>query len=102
MFLIDTLILGVGVMLLLGIVSSKLSSRLGVPVLVLFLLLGILAGSEGIGGIEFENYRLAHAIGTVSLAVILFDGGLSTSMTSIRLAWKPAVTASTPAATRRR
>ncbi|QDV72192.1 potassium/proton antiporter [Botrimarina mediterranea] len=95
MFLIDTLILGVGVMLLLGIVSSKLSSRLGVPVLVLFLLLGILAGSEGIGGIEFENYRLAHAIGTVSLAVILFDGGLSTSMTSIRLAWKPAVTLAT-------
>lgn len=91
MFLIDFLILATGVMLMLGIVSSKLSARLGVPVLVLFLLLGMLAGSEGIGGIHFEDYRLAHAIGTLSLAIILFDGGLSTSMTSVRLAWKPAV-----------
>ncbi|TWU00098.1 K(+)/H(+) antiporter NhaP [Botrimarina colliarenosi] len=90
MFLIDTLILATGVLLLLGIVSSKVSSRLGVPVLVLFLMIGMLAGSEGIGGIEFENYRLAHAIGTVALALILFDGGLSTSMSSVRLAWKPA------------
>jgi cell volume regulation protein A len=91
MFLIDFLILATGVMLMLGIVSSKLSARLGVPVLVLFLLLGMLAGSEGIGGIHFEDYRLAHAIGTLSLALILFDGGLGTSMTSVRLAWKPAV-----------
>lgn len=91
MFLIDFLILATGVMLMLGIVSSKLSARLGVPVLVLFLLLGMLAGSEGIGGFEFEDYRLSHAIGTLSLALILFDGGLSTSMTSIRLAWKPAL-----------
>jgi potassium/hydrogen antiporter len=50
MFLIDTVILITGVLLLLGIASSKLSTRLGVPVLVLFLLLGMLAGSEGIGG----------------------------------------------------
>ncbi len=91
MFLIDTLILIAGVLLLLGIVSSKLSARLGVPVLVLFLLLGMLAGSEGIGGIDFENYRLAHAIGTLALAMILFDGGLSTSLPAIRLAWKPSV-----------
>lgn len=91
MFLIDKLILVVGVLLLLGIASSKLSSRLGVPVLVLFLLLGMLAGSEGIGGIAFEDYPLAHGIGTLALAMILFDGGLSTSMSAIRLAWKPAI-----------
>ena len=48
MFAIDTLILIIGVLLLLGIASSKLSTRLGIPVLVLFLLLGMLAGSEGI------------------------------------------------------
>ena len=53
MFLIDSLILGTGILLLLGIASSKLSNRLGVPVLVLFLVLGMLAGSDGIGGIEF-------------------------------------------------
>lgn len=91
MFLVDTLILILGALILLGLVSSKLSSRLGLPVLVLFMVVGILAGSEGIGGIEFEDYRLAHAIGTVALAMILFDGGLSTSIASIRLAWKPSI-----------
>ncbi|MBX3423318.1 MAG: potassium/proton antiporter [Pirellulaceae bacterium] len=91
MFLIDTVILIAGVLLLLGIASSKISARLGVPVLVLFLLLGMLAGSEGIGGLDFENYRLAHAIGTLALAMILFDGGLGTSLPAIHLAWKPSV-----------
>jgi cell volume regulation protein A len=91
MFLIDSLILVSGVLLLLGIASSKLSARLGVPVLVLFLVLGMLAGSEGIGGIEFENYPLAHGIGTLALVLILFDGGLSTPVAAVRSAWKPAV-----------
>ncbi|HCS54488.1 MAG TPA: hypothetical protein DIW81_23370, partial [Planctomycetaceae bacterium] len=53
MFLIDQLILIGGVLILLGILSNMISSRLGVPVLVLFLFLGMLAGSEGIGGLEF-------------------------------------------------
>ena len=91
MFIIDTLILVTGILLLLGIVSSKLSTRLGMPVLVLFLLVGMLAGSEGIGGIEFEDYRLAHAVGTIALAIILFDGGLGTSLAAIRISWKPSV-----------
>jgi cell volume regulation protein A len=89
MFIIDTLILVTGILLLLGIVSSKLSTRLGMPVLVLFLLVGILAGSEGIGRIDFEDYRLAHAIGTLALAMILFDGGLGTSLSAIRISWAP-------------
>jgi cell volume regulation protein A len=91
MFLIDSLILGTGILLFLGIASSKLSNRLGVPVLVLFLILGMLAGSEGIGGIPFEDYRLAHAVGTLALALILFDGGLSTPISSVRAVWKPAL-----------
>lgn len=91
MFVIDTLILVAGVLVLLGIISSKLSSRLGMPVLVLFLLVGMFAGSEGVGGIDFEDYRLAHAIGTVALVMILFDGGLGTSLAAIRLSWKPSV-----------
>ena len=90
MLFVDSLILGIGLLLLLGIVSSKLSTRLGVPVLVLFLVLGMLAGSDGIGGIAFENYRLAHGIGSVALAIILFDGGLSTPISSVRSVWKPA------------
>lgn len=88
MLLIDAIILITGILLLLGIISSKFSSRFGVPVLVLFLLLGMLAGSEGVGRIEFEDYRLAHAIGSLALALILFDGGLSTSLSGIRLVWK--------------
>ncbi|HNU99285.1 MAG: potassium/proton antiporter [Verrucomicrobia bacterium] len=91
MFLIDTLILVTGVLLLLGLASSKLAARLGMPVLVLFLLVGMIAGSEGIGGLDFEDYRLAHGIGTVALAVILFDGGLGTSLAAIRLSWKPSI-----------
>jgi cell volume regulation protein A len=95
MFLVDTLIFVTGLLLLIGIASSKFSARLGVPVLVLFLAVGMLAGSEGIGGIEFENYRLAHAIGTLSLALILFDGGLRTALNSIHAAWKPALALAT-------
>lgn len=95
MFLIDQVLFVAGVLLLLSILSSKFSSRLGVPVLVLFLGLGMLAGSEGIGGIEFEDYGLAHAIGTAALALILFDGGLRTPFSSVRLAWKPAASLAT-------
>ena len=91
MFIVDTLILVTGVLVLLGLVSSKLSTRLGMPVLVLFLLVGMFAGSEGLGGLEFEDYPLAHAIGTIALTMILFDGGLGTSLASIRLSWKPAI-----------
>ncbi len=91
MFFVDQLILVAGVLLLIGILSSKISSRVGVPVLVLFLLLGMLAGSEGIGGLEFDNYQLAHGIGTLALALILFDGGLSTQLADVRAVWKPSM-----------
>ncbi|MFM7456504.1 MAG: cation:proton antiporter [Vulcanococcus sp.] len=84
-----------GVLLLLGIASSKFSARVGVPVLVLFLSVGMLAGSEGLGRIPFENYDLASSIGSVALALILFDGGLRTSLESVRKVWKPALALST-------
>ena len=95
MFVVDELILILGVLLFLGIISNLLSSRLGVPVLVLFLMLGMLAGSEGLGGIAFEDYPLAHGIGSLALALILFDGGLSTRMESVLSAWKPALALAT-------
>lgn len=60
-----------------------------------FLLLGMLAGSEGIGGIAFENYELAHGIGTLGLAMILFDGGLRTQFSAISTAWKPSIVLAT-------
>ncbi|XZE55739.1 potassium/proton antiporter [Planctomycetaceae bacterium SH139] len=87
---IDALILVASILLLLGIASSKFSARLGMPVLVMFLGLGMLAGSEGLGGIAFEDYSLANAIGSLALAVILFSGGLGTPYKSLRAAWKPA------------
>lgn len=96
MFLIDSVILIAGLMLLLGIASSKFSARFGVPVLVLFLALGMLAGSEGIGGLAFENYSIAHGIGTLALAMILFDGGLSTPVAAVRAVWKPALMLAVP------
>lgn len=90
MLSIETLILITGILLLLGIASNKFSARMGVPVLFVFLIVGMLAGSEGIGGIEFENYSLAHGIGTVALCIILFDGGIRTPFRSIQSTWKPA------------
>lgn len=91
MFIVDRILLIVAILILVGIASSKFSSRLGLPVLVLFMVVGMLAGSDGIGGIEFENYGLAHGIGTVALAIILFDGGLRTTLEAFRLVLAPAV-----------
>jgi cell volume regulation protein A len=92
---VNTAILLAGVLLLLGISSSKFAARLGMPVLVLFLSVGMLAGSEGIGRIPFENYDLANSVGSVALALILFDGGLRTSLASVRRVWRPALALST-------
>lgn len=92
MFLVDRLILLAAVLLILGIASSKLSARMGLPVLVLFLVVGMLAGEEGLGGIVFENYALAHGVGTVALALILFDGGLRTDLGQFRSVMAPALT----------
>src|SRR5690606_7202309 len=91
MFAVDRIILIVAILILVGIASSKFSARLGLPVLVLFLGVGMLAGSEGVGGIEFENYRLAHGIGSVALAIILFDGGLRTTLEAFRKVLAPSV-----------
>lgn len=88
-------ILGVALLILVGVASSKFSARLGLPALVIFIGLGMLAGSEGLGGIAFEDYVLANGIGTVALVLILFDGGLRTSGESLRLAWKPAAALAT-------
>lgn len=90
MFVIDRVILVGAVLLLIGVLSSKFSARMGLPVLVLFLLVGMLAGSEGIGGIAFDNALIAHSVGTVALAAILFDGGLQTPLPAVRAVWKPA------------
>ena len=80
----------VGGLIVLAVVASPLSRRLGVPVLLLFLLLGMLAGSEGLGGIPFEDYGLAYRLGTIALVLILFDGGLNTTPAVLRRAARSA------------
>lgn len=67
-----------------GVVASKLATRLGVPALLLFLALGMLAGTDGPGGIEFDDAATAQAVGVAALAIILFDGGLATRWSAVR------------------
>src|ERR1700761_299220 len=78
------LILIAGVLLAAGIAGALLADRVRVPALLLFLGLGMLAGSEGIGGIEFQNYELARTLGTIALVLILFEGGLTSGWSEIR------------------
>jgi cell volume regulation protein A len=79
-----TLVLAASGLVLLGVVASRLSSRFGIPGLLVFLAVGMLAGSDGPGGIDFENAELAQTLGVVALAFILFAGGISTSWDEIK------------------
>lgn len=82
-FSFDNFLLVGSILLLVSIVASK-SNRFGIPALLLFLIVGMLAGSEGIGGIYFEDAQLAKFIGLVALVLILFSGGLDTRLSDIR------------------
>jgi potassium/hydrogen antiporter len=74
---------------------SRVSARLGLPVALLFLLVGVLAGSEGLGHIAFEDYGFAFRVGTTALVLILFDGGLNTPASSAREVLAPAAVLAT-------
>lgn len=95
MISIEYILLGTAILLLLSVFASRASGRIGVPSLLLFLGLGMLAGSEGPGGIHFEDAYLAQSLGVVALAFILFAGGLETNWASVKpVLWK-ALTLST-------
>ncbi|MBK8869527.1 MAG: potassium/proton antiporter [Elusimicrobia bacterium] len=81
---IETLLIVAGVLVVGSVLISKASERFGVPAMLIFLGVGMLAGSEGLGGIEFDNPKLAQAAGTVALAYILFAGGLETEWSMVR------------------
>ncbi|MCZ2442412.1 MAG: cation:proton antiporter, partial [Flavobacteriales bacterium] len=76
---IEIVLLVLSVLFFLSILAGKASSKLGVPALLLFLGVGMLFGSDGIG-IQFENIQVANIIGTIALCIILFSGGLDTKM----------------------
>jgi potassium/hydrogen antiporter len=78
------LILVAGALLAAGIVGALLADRVRIPGLLLFLGLGMLAGSEGIGGIHFDDAELARTLGTIALVLILFEGGLTAGWSEIR------------------
>jgi len=91
----NPLILLAAGLLLTGVLLSKTSSRIGVPSLLLFLGLGMLAGSEGLLGIHFEDFALAQRFGILALAFILFSGGASTAWRDIRRVLVPGVALAT-------
>lgn len=78
------------VLVLAGIMSSLIALRFGAPLLLIFLLIGMLAGESGIGGIKFDDVRLAYTVGSVALGLILFDGGLRTRLATFRNVLAPA------------
>lgn len=84
-----------GALLVVSALTSRASDRVALPVTLAFLVIGMLAGAEGLGGIRFDSYGLAFRLGTVALVLILFDGGLNTPLAAVRAAAGPAAVLAT-------
>lgn len=84
MLSIEYILLVTSILLFLSIVASKASIKLGIPALLLFLLIGMLAGSDGPGGIYFDNPKIAQHLGIVALIFILFAGGFDTKWEKVK------------------
>jgi len=95
MALSDQLIFVAGTLFLLSILATAFTPRLGVPLLLVFLIVGLAAGEDGPGGIRFDDYPLANLAGTAALAVILFDGGMRTPLANFRVGLWPALSLAT-------
>lgn len=91
----EYVLIGTSILLLMSVLVSKISDRFGVPALLLFLILGMLAGSDGFGGIYFDDPALAQFIGIIALVLILFSGGLDTEWNNVRPVLKEGLLLST-------
>ena len=89
------LILICGGLIALSIFAGLVSSRVGAPLLLVFLALGMAAGEDGLGRLDFDDFEAAYTIGAVSLAIVLFDGGLRTTLDTLRSASWPALVLAT-------
>ncbi|MFA5689785.1 MAG: potassium/proton antiporter [Kiritimatiellales bacterium] len=89
------IVFAIGILFFISVLANKISDRFGVPMLLMFLAVGMLAGSEGIGRITFDNPAAANFIGIFALAYILFSGGLDTSWTLIKPILRPGLTLAT-------
>src|ERR1700692_771782 len=90
---LDTVSLGIllgSLVVLAGILSSVVALRFGAPLLLVFLLIGVLAGEAGPGGIKFDDVKSAYTVGSIALALILFDGGLRIRFAAFRSVLAPA------------
>jgi cell volume regulation protein A len=87
----NQLILLMGLLFLLCVLASVVSARIGMPLLLVFLAIGMLVGEDGPGGISFDDVETTYRIGTLTLAVILFNGGLCTDVRSFRVGLWPAL-----------
>ncbi|MGA0531338.1 potassium/proton antiporter [Hansschlegelia sp. KR7-227] len=92
---VNAILLFGAALMLVGILSSLVASRFGAPLLLVFLVIGMLTGQDGPGGVAFSNYGLTYLIGSIALAIILFDGGLRTRISHLSGALAPAVTLAT-------
>ncbi|MDW8327836.1 MAG: potassium/proton antiporter [Anaerolineales bacterium] len=92
---IEVVLLIASVLALVSILASKVSRLLGVPALLLFIVIGMVAGSDGPGGIYFDDARLAQALGVTALALILFSGGLDTQWAPVRPVWRSGLSLAT-------
>ncbi|MGG3800512.1 potassium/proton antiporter [Metabacillus fastidiosus] len=91
----DYFIVLLGIFLILGVITTKLSLRFGIPALVLFMLIGMLIGSDGLGFIHFDDVHLAELTGIIALIIILFDGGLQTRWSTVKKVTAPSLTLAT-------
>jgi cell volume regulation protein A len=88
---IDLRLLGGALLILAGIASSLLARRFGAPLLLVFLLLGLVLGEDGVGRIQYSDTRFTYLVGSLALAVILFDGGLRTRAAQVRGSVVPSI-----------